>query len=82
MNQVYIPDLLLVGGAYKDWTNIGGTNQLMTFGEFPGDERNLESRWFKPGVVFAPQARSPAFSIPAKNRGARAAQLVRGRCGS
>ena len=45
-------DLLLVGGAYKDWTKIGGTTNFMTFGEFPGDERNLESRWFKPGVVF------------------------------
>lgn len=52
VNQVYIPDLLLVGGAYKDWTKIGGTTNFMTFGEFPGDERNLESRWFKPGVVF------------------------------
>ncbi|GAB7509594.1 nickel-dependent hydrogenase large subunit [Bilophila wadsworthia] len=52
VNQVYIPDLLLVGGAYKDWTKIGGTANFMTFGEFPGDERNLESRWFKPGVVF------------------------------
>lgn len=27
-------------------------DNFMTFGEFPGDERNLESRWFKPGVVF------------------------------
>lgn len=52
VNQVYIPDLLLVGGAYKDWAKIGGTTNFMTFGEFPGDERNLESRWFKPGVVF------------------------------
>ena len=52
VNQVYIPDLLLVGGAYKDWTKIGGTANFMTFGEFPCDERNLESRWFKPGVVF------------------------------
>ena len=52
VNQVYIPDLLLVGGAYKDWTKIGGTTNFMTLVEFPGDERNLESRWFKPGVVF------------------------------
>lgn len=28
VNQVYIPDLLLVGGAYKDWTKIGGTATL------------------------------------------------------
>lgn len=52
VNQVYILDLLLVGGAYKDWTKTGGTANFATFGEFPGDERNLESRWFKPGMVF------------------------------
>ena len=52
VNQVYIPDLLLVGGAYKDWTKIGGTTNFMTFGEFPGDERKLETRWLKPGVLF------------------------------
>ena len=50
--EVYIPDLLLVGGAYKDWTKIGGTTNFMTFGEFPGDERKLETRWLKPGVLF------------------------------
>lgn len=52
VNQVYIPDLLLIGGAYKDWAKIGGTANFMTFGEFPGDERNHESRWLKPGVLF------------------------------
>ena len=52
VNQVYIPDLLLVGGAYKDWTKIGGTTNFMTFGEFPGDECKLETRWLKPGVLF------------------------------
>ncbi len=52
VNQVYIPDLLLVAGAYKDWTKIGGTHNFMTFGEFPGDERKLETRWLKPGVLY------------------------------
>ena len=47
------PEANLIATAhYKDWTKIGGTANFMTFGEFPGDERNLESRWFKPGVVF------------------------------
>lgn len=52
VNQVYIPDLLLVGGAYKDWAKIGGTRNFMSFGEFPGDERKLETRWLKPGVLY------------------------------
>lgn len=52
VNQVYIPDLLLVGGAYRDWAKIGGTRNFMSFGEFPGDERKLETRWLKPGVLY------------------------------
>lgn len=52
VNQVYIPDLLLVGGAYRDWAKIGGTHNFMSFGEFPGDERKLETRWLKPGVLY------------------------------
>ncbi len=54
VNQVYIPDLLLVAGAYKDWANFGGTRHFMTFGEFPkaGGERDLTSRWFGPGVFY------------------------------
>lgn len=52
VEQFYIPDLLLVAGAYKDWANIGGgTVNYMTFGEFPGDERKLETRWLKPGII-------------------------------
>ena len=39
----------------------------MTFGEFPGDERNLESRWFKPGVVFDRKLK-PCLSIPRRSR--------------
>lgn len=52
VEQFYIPDLLLVAGAYKDWASIGGgAVNYMTFGEFPGDERRLETRWLKPGVI-------------------------------
>ena len=54
VKEVYIPDLLMVAGVYKDWTKFGGTHNFMTFGEFPavGGERDLSSRWFKPGVIF------------------------------
>ena len=54
IEQVYIPDLLLVAGAYKDWAGIGGgASNYMSFGEFPapGGERDLDSRWIKPGII-------------------------------
>jgi len=54
VRDVYIPDLLLVAGAYKDWAGIGGTHDFMTMGDFPkaGGERKLESRWLKPGILY------------------------------
>jgi len=53
VEQVYIPDLLLVAGAYKDWASIGGgVVDYLDFGEFPGKERDLSTRLFKPGVIY------------------------------
>lgn len=54
VRDVYIPDLLLVAEAYKDWAGIGGTHDFMTMGDFPkaGGERKLESRWLKPGIIY------------------------------
>lgn len=54
IEEVYIPDLLLVAGAYKDWAALGcGCRNFMAFGEFPevGGERDLTKRWLKPGVL-------------------------------
>lgn len=53
IEEVYIPDLLLVASQYKDWAALGGTRNFMAFGEFPapGGERDLHSRWYKPGVI-------------------------------
>ena len=53
IEQFYIPDLLLVAGAYKDWAGIGGgAVNYMTFGEFPEDDRDLETRWLRPGIIY------------------------------
>ena len=53
VEQVYIPDLLLVAGAYKAWASIGGgVSDYMDFGEFPGKERDLTTRYLKPGVIY------------------------------
>ena len=53
IEEVYIPDLLLVASQYKDWAAFGGTDNFMAFGEFPapGGERNLDSRWLKHGII-------------------------------
>ncbi len=52
IEQVYIPDLLLVASEYKDWANFGGTGNFLTFGEFPENERNWDTRFFKPGIIY------------------------------
>ncbi len=51
IDEVYIPDLLAVAGFYKDWAAIGGTTNFLTFGEFPEDEYDLNSRFYKPGFI-------------------------------
>ncbi len=51
IDEVYIPDLLAVASYYKDWAGIGGCTNFLSFGEFPEEETNLESRWFPPGVI-------------------------------
>jgi [NiFe] hydrogenase large subunit len=52
IEEVYIPDLLAVASYYKDWAGIGGTTNFLTFGEFPTDEYDLNSRFLPPGVIF------------------------------
>ncbi|MBQ3058890.1 MAG: nickel-dependent hydrogenase large subunit [Desulfovibrio sp.] len=53
IEQYYIPDLLAVAGNYKECATYGGTRNFMTCGEFPeaGGERDLQKRWFKPGII-------------------------------
>ncbi|MDR2744784.1 MAG: nickel-dependent hydrogenase large subunit [Desulfovibrio sp.] len=54
IEQYYIPDLLAVAEGYKNWASFGGTKNFMAFGEFPAadGERDLNSRWLKPGVIY------------------------------
>ncbi len=67
VEQVYIPDLLLVAGAYKDWASIGGgVSDYMDFGEFPGKERDLTTRQLKPGVIYNRDLANPLPFDPLK----------------
>ncbi len=52
IDEVYIPDLLAVASYYKDWTGIGGTRNFLSFGEFPSDEYDLNSRFAPHGAIF------------------------------
>ena len=67
VKEVYIPDLLLVAGAYKDWAGIGGTHDFLSMGDLPapGGERDLNSRWLKPGVIYNRELKLVDFD-PAK----------------
>ncbi len=54
IENTLLPDVLLVGSVYKDWTKFGGgAVNYLTFGEFPapGKERDVNSRWIKPGFI-------------------------------
>lgn len=36
IDQVYIPDLLMIAGVYKDeWSKIGGVSNYLSYGDFP-----------------------------------------------
>ena len=54
VTRVYIPDVIAVGGFYKDWTHYGaGVGNFLAYGDFPeGDDG--EPRLFLPrGVIHA-----------------------------
>ncbi len=54
VQQVYLPDLMLVASYYKDWANTGaGVGNFLACGEFPTDGSGDPSRlWLPRGVVF------------------------------
>lgn len=53
VENYYIPDLLAIASNYRECATYGGTSNFMAFGEFPapGGERDLKSRWLKPGII-------------------------------
>jgi hydrogenase large subunit len=53
IDQVYIPDVLLIASAYADWTKIGGgTRNFLTFGGYgKGNVSDIASYLFPRGIV-------------------------------
>ena len=51
IENVYIPDLLAVASFYKDWGAIGGTSNVLAWGDLPETEKEPESLYMPRGVV-------------------------------
>ncbi len=53
VQQVYVPDVLLLAGAYPEWGSLGGgVSSYLSFGDFPTSNAPWPANlWFPPGVV-------------------------------
>lgn len=53
VKRVYIPDLLLIAGFYKEWASLGGGyGNFLSFGDFPQDADNSRANlWMPAGVI-------------------------------
>ncbi len=53
VDEVYLPDVIAIGGFYKDWGAIGtGFKNYMSYGEFPtGSYNDVDTYRYKPGVI-------------------------------
>jgi len=50
--RVYIPDLLAVAAAYKDWAGHGkGVGNYLAYGEYPDDDTSAPALFLKGGVI-------------------------------
>lgn len=52
VNNFYLPDATYLLGRYKDYANIGGTDNLMSFGEFPQSSNEPASLFFPRGIIY------------------------------
>jgi Ni,Fe-hydrogenase I large subunit len=49
VDQVYVPDVLLVAGYYRDWATIGaGIGNYLAYGDFPEDDSGEPSGFYLP----------------------------------
>jgi hydrogenase large subunit len=53
VEQVYIPDLLAIGAAYKDWANHGrSAGNYLSYGDFPtAGSHDPKSFWIPRGII-------------------------------
>jgi len=52
VTRVYIPDVLAIAAAYKDWAAIGrGVGNYMAYGDYPEDDNAFPKRFLPTGVI-------------------------------
>jgi Ni,Fe-hydrogenase I large subunit len=52
VDRVYVPDLLAVAAAYKDWAAHGkGVGNYLAYGEYPEDDSQKPSLFLRSGVI-------------------------------
>jgi [NiFe] hydrogenase large subunit len=52
VNNYYLPDATWLAARYSDYATIGGTENLMSFGEFPLGAAEPDSLYFPRGAIF------------------------------
>jgi len=52
VENIYLPDVVLLAEAYPEWTLIGGSDNYLAFGEFPLGDSEPQSLFFPRGVIF------------------------------
>jgi [NiFe] hydrogenase large subunit len=57
--NVYLPDVVLVAGRYKDWTGIGGFPNYLAYGEFPETDVEPDSFLFPRGLIYNRELGNP-----------------------
>jgi [NiFe] hydrogenase large subunit len=51
IDNVYVPDAVLLAQAYPEWSGLGGTGNYLAFGEFPQSTEEPTSLYFPQGVI-------------------------------
>ena len=65
--RVYIPDLLAVAAAYKDWAGHGkGVGNYLAYGEYPDDDTTAPALFLRGGVIRGRDLSKVAPFDPAK----------------
>ena len=52
IDNVYLPDVVLLAQAYSDWAALGGSQNYLAYGEFPQTASEPASLFFPRGAIF------------------------------
>jgi [NiFe] hydrogenase large subunit/hydrogenase large subunit len=65
VQQVYLPDLLLVASHYKEWAGLGeGVGNFLAYGDFPEDTGGSpDSLWLPQGLVLNKNLDAPPYPL-------------------